>query len=68
MRNIKPVFESPFEHPHTKVQALMFVTPLLQGSRYEPYSIRCSRILLGRTEGGVTNITACTFVGDFAPL
>jgi hypothetical protein len=41
----------------------MFVTPLLQGVRYKPYNMRCGRILLGRTEGGVTNITACAFVG-----
>jgi hypothetical protein len=49
-------------HSLYEVQAVIFVTPLLQGSRYKPYNMRCGRILLGRTKGGVTKITACTFV------
>jgi hypothetical protein len=38
----------------------MFVTPFLQGVRYNPYDMRGSSVLLGRTKGGVTNIAACT--------
>ena len=40
----------------------MFVTPLSQGRRYKPCSMCRSTILLGRTEGGVANITASSYL------
>jgi hypothetical protein len=41
----------------------MFVIPPLQGGALKcPRSIRYNRILLGRIQGGVTNIRACTCV------